>query len=485
MLMECHKIHTRYVINSMNKIKIIYVVALVVLLLNLTVSNSQTLVLVKDIVNGSGDSSPQYLTVFDNHLYFGTVFTSGLWKSDGTDSGTVLAEGTSISNDSAFQLGVFKDQLYFSTFSNRGWWSTTGGINNATLIKDQINTLGELPYSSTVLGEEVLVFAASDYSLSGNPSKLFRSDMTTVGTITIGNFNSTNGNTLPRMIGEIDSKLLFSAVEIGEGRELYSTDATTATTGLFKDIKPGVIGGLSSVFGVNQATLDGEFYFPGWKTNGQGLWKTDGTPVGTVELDDLSVVYSNPSYLKVFNNSLYFFSDNIDPPNQLYKLSAGSSVPVQLTNKMAFSDEGCTAYESFEFDGYLYFPYSDNSTGCELWRTDGTAVNTTMVKDINLGVTNIHSHPKFKAELDGWLYFIALKEGFGFELWKTDGSQSGTTMVADLNPGPDSGVNGVPMKIFNGELYFVGDDGVHGKELFKLQKEDNIFEDGFEDVGPI
>ncbi len=468
----------------MQIIKIVLGVTLVTALLNLTLLNAQTPVLVKDIVNGSGDSLPQFLTVFDNHLYFGTVFTSGLWKSDGTDSGTVLAEGSSISNDSAFQLGVFKNQLYFSTFSNRGWWSTTGGINNATLIKDQINTLGEVPYASVVLGEEVLVFGAFDYSVAGNPSKLFRSDMTTLGTLEIGNFNSTNGNALPRVIGAIDSKLLFSAVEIGEGRELYSTDATTATTGLFKDIKPGVVSGLSSVFGVNQATLDSEFYFPGWKTNGQGLWKTNGTTAGTVELEDLMVVYSNPSYLKVFNNSLYFFADNIDPLMQLFKLSSGASAPVQLTNKMPFSDEGCNSYESFEFDGYLYFPFADNSSGCELWRTDGTVANTEIVKDINLSKAS-HSFPKFKAELDGWLYFTALKEGFGFELWKTDGSEFGTTIVADLNPGSDSGVNGVPMKIFNGELYFVGDDGIHGEELFKLQRDDNIFEDGFENIGPI
>ncbi len=446
--------------------------------------NSQVPIMVKDIEVGLDSTMPQYLTVFDGHLYFGTVFVDGLWKTDGTEVGTVVAEGlASIGNDLATQLGVFNGQLYFNTFSNRAWWATPGGTDNAITIKNQINTLGEISYTSTVLGEEVLVFAATDYASAGNPAKLYRSDMTTMGTVEIGTFNSNSSGPMPRLIGTVNSQLLFSAVEIDQGRELYTTDATTATTTLMLELHTGSIGGISDVSGTNQSLITNEYYFPAFGDAGRRLWKTDGTAMGTVELDDLSSEYNNPQYLNQLNGSLLFFADSVTPPKQLFKINSGDAHPTQITFREPFSEAGCTDYNSMEYNGLLYFPFADNSDGCELWKTDGTIAGTSMVKDINPG--SEHGFPKPQVVVDGFLYFTALKSGFGFELWKTDGTESGTTMVADLNPNNGSGITGVPMVVFNGELYFVGNDGVHGDELYKLQREEIIFTDGFELTGPI
>ena len=80
----------------MNKIKTVLIVTLLVTSLNATWLKAQIPVMVKDIVIGSNSSSPQFLKVFDNHLYFGTVFTAGLWKSDGTTLGTVDLDDLSV-----------------------------------------------------------------------------------------------------------------------------------------------------------------------------------------------------------------------------------------------------------------------------------------------------------------------------------------------------------------------------------------------------
>jgi ELWxxDGT repeat protein len=451
-----------------------------IFLMHLTVLNAQTPVLVKDIVSGPNASLPQYLTVFDGHLYFGTALTNGLWKTDGTNAGTVIAEGVgSIGNDFTVQLGVFDNQLYFNTFTNKAWWSTVGGIDNAAIVQNQLNTLGEITYNSSVLGQNVLVFAAADYSAAGNPSKLYRSDLTNAGTEEFGEFISDSSGPTPHMIGTVNSKLLFSAIETGQGRELYTTDATTGTTELLLEIRTGSIGGISDVSGANKALLNGEFYFPAFGDNGVRLWKTDATSIGTVELDDLSSVYSAPKSLNKFNNQIYFFADAITPPEQLFKIGSGDAHPTQLTDREPFSPSGCTSYSSMELNGFLYFSFADDSLGCELWKTDGTDV--TLVKDINVGIE--HSHPKFMESQDGWLYFTALKAGFGFELWKTDGTI--TQMVVDLNIGNGSSINNPKMVEYNGELYFIANDGLHGTELFKLKKQDAIFEDDFEDLGPI
>ncbi len=457
----------------------------IILLITISQSNAQTPELVKDIVPNGDSSLPQFLTIFNDELYFATALTHGLWKTDGTEIGTVIAEGTgSIGNDFATGLGVFNNQLYFNTFSNRAWWSTAGGIDNAIMIKNQFNLLGGVPYTSSMLGEEVLVFSGVDYSISGNPANLYRSDLTSLGTVEFGTFVTDSSGPTPRMIGTVNSELLFSATETNQGRELYSTDATTASTDLLVEFNSGPVGGISDVSGTNQSLLNNEYYFPAFGDNGVKLWKTDATEMGTHELDDLTAPYSSPQYLNVYNDSIYFFADGAAPPDQLFKISSFDTGPTQLTSREFFSEAGCISYSSMVLDGILYFPFADDSMGCELWRTDGTTIGTYMLKDIN--TDSLHSYPNFMKTHDGWLYFTALKQGFGFEMWKTDGTESGTSMVADINTGNGSSINNTQMIEYNEELYFIANDGIHGTELFKLKfEEEIIFTDGFESDGPI
>ncbi|MFV0472303.1 MAG: T9SS type A sorting domain-containing protein [Paludibacteraceae bacterium] len=81
------------------------------------------------------------------------------------------------------------------------------------------------------------------------------------------------------------------------------------------------------------------------------------------------------------------------------------------------------------------------------------------------------SNPMFFTEYNNQLYFSARGtsvSGIGRELYKTDGTQAGTGLVMDLNPNY-SGSSSDPSNftVFNGELYFTAEDGVHGRELFK------------------
>ena len=84
-----------------------------------------------------------------------------------------------------------------------------------------------------------------------------------------------------------------------------------------------------------------------------------------------------------------------------------------------------------EAGGVLYFSASTSTTGLELWKSDGTDVGTTLVKDINVGTAG--SNLSSLTNVNGTLFFSALDNVGGQELWKSDGTEAGTVRVKDIN----------------------------------------------------
>ena len=80
----------------------------------------------------------------------------------------------------------------------------------------------------------------------------------------------------------------------------------------------------------------------------------------------------------------------------------------------------------------LFFLATDGKTGLELWKSNGTAAGTMLVKDINPGGSS------FADELTAvgdTLFFKALAPETGREVWKSNGTSAGTKIVKDLIPG--------------------------------------------------
>jgi len=200
---------------------------------------------------------------------------------------------------------------------------------------------------------------------------------------------------------------------------------------------PAVCGGFSGtgVTNLGSFTTVGNtmFFSANEGTNGAELWKSDGTSAGTVMVKD---IYPGASC------------------NDFGVTGPCSSRPLNMTN----------------VGGTLYFSASDGTNGFELWKSDGTSSGTVMVKDINPGSSN--SNITYFTPNGNTLFFRATNGTNGEELWKSDGTSSGTVMVKDINPGASNGVGdylpvGESMSVLGSTLYFLGNDGTNGAELWK------------------
>ncbi|QHT70456.1 T9SS type A sorting domain-containing protein [Rhodocytophaga rosea] len=100
-------------------------------------------------------------------------------------------------------------------------------------------------------------------------------------------------------------------------------------------------------------------------------------------------------------------------------------------SSIAFAQVQPTNYSNLtDVNGIIFFTADDTDHGNELWRSDGTAAGTYIVKDITTGSAS--SFPSKLINLNGTLYFIANEGETSYQLWKSDGTKAGTIKIKDV-----------------------------------------------------
>ena len=168
--------------------------------------------------------------------------------------------------------------------------------------------------------------------------------------------------------------------------------------------------------------------------------------------------------LTAVGNTLYFRANDGINGDELW-MSDGTSIGTVMVKDIYLgSSNGVSNTPFIAVGNTLYFQADDGTSGYELWKSDGTNTGTVMVKDIYSGSNNqtmrpISSEGYYPQNAVGnTLYFIANDGIHGEELWKTDGTTSGTVMVKDINSGSDGTLLSRFIVVGN-ILYFVADDG--------------------------
>jgi trimeric autotransporter adhesin len=427
--------------------------------------------LVIDLKKGSSyynNSNPANLTVMNNMLYFSA--TDGvkgieLYKSDGTKAGTQLLydinPDTSSSKPSSFV--AIGNILYFT--ANDGThgtelWKTDGTVSGTTLVLD-INTGAISSIISGMTNVNGTLFFSTDNGSDGE--ELWKSDGTSAGTMMVYDIATGSSSSYPSSLISFKNKLYFTANDQADGFELWVSDGTPSGTFMLKDILSGSQSSSPGLY----TFMNNNLYFQAQTSAGVELWKTDGTAGGTVFVKDIMTGSnsSSPKYFAAANGLLYFNADNGINGTEPWK-SNGTAAGTSMISDIRRSPKSSNPVELVNFNNSLFF-VADNSTttnqNLELWKSDGTAAGTAMLKDLLIGGS---SNPKHLTTVNNTLFFAADDGLNGIELWKTDGTSGGTSRVKDItndfySSDPDSFIN------VNGKLFFIANDNIHGIELWK------------------
>lgn len=300
----------------------------------------------------------------------------------------------------------------------------------------------------------ILTIAAIFLIVFSIPSSAAELDVVLAADINPGSASSN-----PRYLTVFNGLLIFQADDGTHGIETWRFDGSSAE--MIEDFYPGG-NGEGSFF----TEYLGELYYRAANGTGWHLVKTDGTTVSVVDSTAI-----NPSYLTVYDGMLYFSGfDTGGLGYQLYRYDGSTITRVtSVVNPLGrqFDPRYLTVY-----NGELYFSACPDALGVELYKYDGS--NISLVADINTTgggpPTATDSYPNGLTLYGGSLLFTANDGTNGVELYDYDGTSA--VMVEDgipgvgINPAGDGVSPEFESAIYAGEIYFMGNDGVNGTELW-------------------
>jgi ELWxxDGT repeat protein len=409
-------------------------------------ARAQAPYLVKDIVPGPGGSYPTGPVRIGDRVYFGAwspEWAGELWSTAGTETSTTVLElPPGVRAGRPIPVGAAGNDLLFVFFEGpSGLWSTDGTLAGTRRIAD------EFPVS--------LLAQSSDRALfeSDTDRQPLLSDGSEGGTFLVP--PPLGGTPGEPWIGKPATAFAGGfAIAMANYEGAWWTNGTPAETTRLVDALHECR---------STAAAGGRLFllcqFPGQFPR---LLVSDGTNSGTLPIvQGVALGFS----LVAAGDQVFFMG-----PGGLWR-SEGTSgstgaVPMPAPVPTVPSFEGAASSGNI-----LYFAGSTPETGTELWRTDGTAAGTFMLRDIEpgpgSGVDAFGSLGRMEGTPGGGLIFEARTTAAGHELWKSDGTAAGTVPLPEIFPGPESSYP-VALTSAGGRVYFLASSPTHGAELWAV-----------------
>ena len=259
-------------------------------------------------------------------------------------------------------------------------------------------------------------------------------------------------------------ELYFVASTVANGEELWKTNGTSLGTQLVADVAPGSDGsGISEIEAVDGL---GVFFVARENTaSGFQLWLTDGVS-GTAQVVK-NIPEGNPEFLTAHNNHLYFRAYDATVGTELW-ISDGTDSGTDVVEDLL---EGFDYEEGRPFGSYpihltsvgtdLFFATKESPVQ-GLYRTNTSMSGVEFVSAAPSIFHDVDSSPL--SVLNGTLFFAAAGFGTGIEVWTSDGTSTGTQIIAEVFAGTDGG-RPFAFTMFDNSLYFAA-EGSLGKDLW-------------------
>jgi len=356
-----------------------------------------------------------------------------LWRTDGTVEGTKPTN--IVMNDYApdllYQLPLNKNLVIRTAGDEKRWLLDENEI--LTPLYQNLNDGAEMPGK--------IIFP---YNNTKNGNELFQFDFATKSVELFHDGNHSTGSN-PKNF-RINDKLIFTANDYEHGNTFYTLNNKTDQPKRIEAINSFVDGTLIKV---------GNFYYlkPNATTN--SIAKTDGSEEKTdvVYIPNPDKIDEYSSFGNLNDQSLIFTTRNYDQL-KIWKTDTDSYMATTIKTISVSSNLPSTT-ETINYNGYLYFVVTTPDYKTQIWRTDGTAENTTLAP-FTIPTSFNNDIPVFLTIFENKLLI-----SMDYRLWSYDSATNDVkqiTIPTDFQYGLPISSSKKP-EVIDGKLYLLSQSG--------------------------
>ncbi len=406
-----------------------------------------------------------------------------LWRSDGTGEGTYLLKDLLPGADGSHpgRFTISGAQAYFVAFdtghATQVLW-VSDGTRDGTQRLGVFDDIREM----YVMPSGALLFVAREPAAG---IELWFSDGTAGGTRLVRDIRPGSDSSDPKSLRVLHSGyVLFSALTVEQGEELWITDGTRDNTYLVNDIAQGVgiVSSAPRMLTTLTLTLEGgnpivSMLLSASVSGRSSLWVSNG--LRDTIINTTTVVRNTREIYRsgTASPSALIGTRTLTTPDAVYDIaivamvSAASQPGIWVTDGSAAGttvvannievDAQSQGFSIARLGTAFFFPARTSAHGTELWTSDGTVAGTRRVSDLRPGPA--HSSPR---ELTTYrrLRVFQRRQRAGPRAVCRRTRRRGC-VVQGIWPGEADGMTKI-LGITNDRLYFIGNDGVAGDELW-------------------
>lgn len=418
--------------------------------------------LVADVNKGPSGSKPRKLTTVGDAVYFlalGDGRTQKLWRSDGKTTRPLVPAGVDPEDFWVSGKIAYRGRLYFKAQTpdqGQELWRTTRNGLRVELVPGFIPGRKAIAPGRMAVANGLLFFRGG----SSRNRELWKFDGKRIRIVK--DINPGPKGSSPSYLTSLGNRIVFGADDGTHGGELWSSDGTVKGTGMIHELTPGAEGTNMAWFNrVGQSV-----YFTAIAPDvGLEPWRTNGLSAQLVADLNPGEGWSHVQYFVKAGDFVYFTSDsNLWRSDDAWPYDELTVVPDPDPELGSFSKGRVESA-----NGRVYFVSS-------FWDPLGPTFNYPRWFD-GKSIKSLTGPPEAQSplyqyvpssfrEFGGRTFFVINDVDHGSELRVVNGSTY--RLFEDILEGESSSR---PRDFTRSKnyLYFTADDGLHGREIWRLR----------------